>query len=104
MSPRRPGEEPVALALSIALRALRQRARLTQEAVAYAGGVYPAYYGSIERGQSNPTIVVVFELARGLGVSAEELVATTATFLPVAERRLAARRASGAETTGAEPQ
>ncbi len=60
-------------ALGQAIRELRDRRGLTQEAVAHEAGVTASTYGLIERGQSNPTWATVDDIASALGVSIVEL-------------------------------
>lgn len=60
-------------ALGQAIRELREKRRLTQEAVAHEAGVTASTYGLIERGQSNPTWATVDDIASALGVSIVEL-------------------------------
>lgn len=60
-------------ALGRAIRELREKRGLTQEAVAHEAGVTASTYGLIERGQSNPTWATVEDIASALGVSVVEL-------------------------------
>ena len=60
-------------ALGRAIRELREKRGLTQEAVAHEAGVTASTYGLIERGQSNPTWATVEDIASALGVSVGEL-------------------------------
>lgn len=57
-----------------ALKALRVRAKLTQEALAEASGSQANYISMLESGKRQPSISKMFELARGLGVAPTELV------------------------------
>lgn len=56
-------------ALGKAIRQLREKKGVTQEAVAHEAGVTAATYGLIERGQSNPTWATLSDIADALGVS-----------------------------------
>jgi transcriptional regulator with XRE-family HTH domain len=60
-------------ALGQAIRQVREKRDLTQEAVAHQAGVTASTYGLIERGQSNPTWATVQDIASALGVSVVEL-------------------------------
>lgn len=60
-------------ALGQAIRQVREKRDLTQEAVAHQAGVTASTYGLIERGQSNPTWATVEDIASALGVSVVEL-------------------------------
>jgi transcriptional regulator with XRE-family HTH domain len=55
--------------LGKAIRQLREKRGLTQEAVAHEAGVTASTYGLIERGQSNPTWATVRDITAALGVS-----------------------------------
>jgi transcriptional regulator with XRE-family HTH domain len=55
------------------LRDLRQRADLSQEAVAHAAGLTVSAYARIERGEANPTWTTVTQIARALDVSLAEI-------------------------------
>ena len=56
------------------VRRIRQKKGLTQEQFAELSGFSQQYLSDLERGQRNPTVVTVFELATALGVSHIELV------------------------------
>ena len=53
---------------------LRQAAGLTQEELAERSGFSQQYISKLERGRRNPTIVTLYELAEGLGVTPADLV------------------------------
>ena len=59
--------------LGRAIRQLREKRGLTQEAVAHEAGVTASTYGLIERGHSNPTWATARDIAGALGVSIGEL-------------------------------
>ncbi len=56
------------------LRRLRQSQGLTQERLAERAGVSPDSVRRIETGRTNPSLVFLSDLARGLGVTVAELV------------------------------
>jgi transcriptional regulator with XRE-family HTH domain len=56
------------------LRLARQAAGVSQEALADAAEVDRTYVSGIERGQRNPTIVVLAKLAAALGTTASALL------------------------------
>lgn len=59
------------------LRDLRhERGWTSQEAFAHHTGLDRTYISGIERGRRNPTLDVIIKLARGLGVTPSELLAT----------------------------
>jgi transcriptional regulator with XRE-family HTH domain len=53
---------------------LRKQKRFTQEKFAEMSGFTQQYISDLERGQRNPTVVTLFELAGTLGVSHVDLV------------------------------
>lgn len=57
-----------------AVRELRLRKQLSQEALADAAGLHRTYVGSIERGERNPSLVNIVRLADALGASPAELM------------------------------
>lgn len=60
-------------ALGAAIRELRGRKNLTQEALAQQGGITVAHLSAIERGHANPTWGTVAGLVDALGISMGKL-------------------------------
>jgi transcriptional regulator with XRE-family HTH domain len=60
-------------ALGKAIRQLREKKGLTQEAVAHDAGITTATLGVIERGLSNPTWATLKGVAAALGIAIGEL-------------------------------
>jgi len=56
------------------VRRLRKSAGLSQEELAAEVGVDMRYLGGIERGQENPSLAVIGNIAKALGVSASSLL------------------------------
>ena len=56
---------------------LRREKGFTQERLAELSGLSQQYLSGLERGQRNPTIVTLYEIACALQVSHVELVAPT---------------------------
>jgi transcriptional regulator with XRE-family HTH domain len=54
--------------VGINVRRLRKVRKLSQEVLAAEAGIDMRYLGGIERGQENPTIAVVGNIAKALGV------------------------------------
>jgi transcriptional regulator with XRE-family HTH domain len=67
-----PSDQPQP-ALGKAIRELREKRGLTQEAVAHDAGVTTATLGVIERGLSNPTWATLRRIASALDASMVEL-------------------------------
>lgn len=55
---------------------LRKEKGFTQEELETRSGFSQQYLSGLERGQRNPTIITLYELAQALGVSHIELVRT----------------------------
>ena len=57
------------------IRGARKARKLSQETLAYESGVNRSYLSHIERGLQQPTVEILFKLARALNVSAADLLA-----------------------------
>jgi len=69
-------ERPHLLAdLGDTIRETRLDRRLSQEELGLRTGVHRNYIGGIERGERNPTVTKISELAAGLDVRPSELLA-----------------------------
>ena len=53
----------------------RLKAGLSQEALAHETGIERSYISRLERGLSQPTLLALLKLAKGLGCEASELLA-----------------------------
>lgn len=51
------------------IRALRREHGLSQEALANAAEITPAYLGQVERGQKNPTVLTIERICDALNIS-----------------------------------
>lgn len=56
------------------IKKLRIDKELTQEQLAERAGITPNYVGEIERGKKIPSVIVVFDIAKGLDMAASDLV------------------------------
>jgi len=56
------------------LRKFRKTTGLSQEKFAAKAGYDRGYYGNLERGQHNPTLLTIVRLAKALGVKPYQLV------------------------------
>jgi transcriptional regulator with XRE-family HTH domain len=59
-------KNPDLVALGQTVRRLRREADLTQEELAARAGISANYVGEIERGECNPSVLVLIALAEGL--------------------------------------
>jgi transcriptional regulator with XRE-family HTH domain len=66
-------KDPELVAFGQRLVELRNAAGMTQEGLAHAAGLHWTYIGQIERGERNLSYKNVLKLARGLGISMQEL-------------------------------
>lgn len=64
-------------AFSEVLREARAAAGITQEQLAFAADVDRTFIGMLENGKRQPTISVLFALAKGVGLEPETLVRRT---------------------------
>jgi XRE family transcriptional regulator, regulator of sulfur utilization len=55
------------------IRFLRKEKNLSQERLGELSDIHTNYIGAIERGEKNVTVESLFKVARGLGVSMDEL-------------------------------
>jgi transcriptional regulator with XRE-family HTH domain len=65
---------PEVLRFAANLRTVRKRAGLSQLDLAYTCGVHPSVIARIETGNREPRLTTITRLARGLDVSAAELM------------------------------
>lgn len=63
-------------AFGLALRTFRQRAGLSQDALADIAGLHRTYVGSVERGERNVSLLNIHVLAGALKTTASELMTT----------------------------
>lgn len=66
-----------AQAFGYVVREMRLETGLSQEALAYESKVERSYFGRIERGESQPTLHVIFKVAQALGIDSGALVSET---------------------------
>ena len=64
------------------IREFRVKKKLSQEALALASEIHPAYLGRLERGEKCPTIDTLYKIALGLKVPLSELLDITAEIQP----------------------
>lgn len=58
---------------AIRVRSLREKKGLSQEKLAEKCGLHRTYIGMVERMERNPSLVCLYKIAEGLGISIKEL-------------------------------
>lgn len=76
---RRPRDPELAAAFGRRLRALREAAGYSQEALAERAAVHRTYVGHVERGETTPTLYSIVRFAEALDEDAGALVAGLTT-------------------------
>ncbi|AHF90700.1 DNA-binding protein [Opitutaceae bacterium TAV5] len=76
-----------AQAFATTLRTLRTERDLTQEQLAERSGVHLNSVGLLERAAREPSLYIVFQLAKGLGMTPAELVRAVTARNPRIETR-----------------
>lgn len=71
-----PGDRDRLRELGANIRERRTSRDLTLEDLAASAGVSVTYLGQTERGQRNPSVLVVWRIANALGVSLDQLTST----------------------------
>lgn len=60
----------------------RVRQKTSQESLAFAAGLHPAYLGSVERGEKCPSVETICKIAAGLKIPVSELLNLDADTAP----------------------
>ena len=61
------------IAFGLAVRRFRGKSGLSQEGLAERTGIHRTYIGGIERGERNPTLLMIHRLATALDIKPAEL-------------------------------
>ncbi len=75
-----PGPSQLLIDLGQTIRDVRSERQISQDELGLRTGIHRNYIGGIERGERNPSVTVVAQLAEELGI-------TTAELFAAAERR-----------------
>ena len=67
-------KNPLLVALGTAIREVRTRSGVSQEALAHSAEVDRSYLGGIERGEVNLALINIVKIANGLGISVAALM------------------------------
>jgi transcriptional regulator with XRE-family HTH domain len=68
------GRRPEAARFGEIVRRHRENRKLTQEELAEMAGISATYVGFIERGDSVPTLTIILQIAKALGIRPAELL------------------------------
>jgi transcriptional regulator with XRE-family HTH domain len=61
--------------LGARVRELRRERGISQEALAFDAGIHVNHLSSLERGEANPSFLVLLSIAKVLGVAVADLIA-----------------------------
>ena len=64
------------------IQKFRTQRKLSQEALALASEIHPAYLGRVERGERCPTVDTLFKISQGLKVPLSDLLNISADIKP----------------------
>lgn len=56
--------------------------KMSQETLAFASGLHPAYLGSVERGEKCPSVETIYKISIGLKVPLSELLDLNSEIVP----------------------
>ena len=56
------------------LQEIRRRSRLSQEDLGFESGYHRTYISQLERGQKNPSLKTLFQVAKALGVKPSQII------------------------------
>jgi transcriptional regulator with XRE-family HTH domain len=68
-------KNPVLVSFGNLLRSIREEVGLSQENLALKAGLHRNYIGILERGEQNPSLLVMLKISKALGVTLAELLA-----------------------------
>lgn len=74
--------EKIAYTIGLRIRDFRNEKKLSQEALALASGLHPAYLGRVERGEKCPSIETLYKISKGLNISLSILLDLSAEIKP----------------------
>lgn len=66
-------DDPALIALGAGIRRIREAKKLSQDSLAHMADIDRSYMSSIERGQQNPGVMLVRDVARALDMSIAQL-------------------------------
>jgi len=72
-----PSDTQVKKQIGQSIRAIREHAGITQELAAERSDLHPIYYGNVERGRNNISVISLAKIARALNCSVRDILAGT---------------------------
>jgi len=85
-------DAPTAIAFGDAVRQRRLAAGIAQETLALVSGTDRSFVGKVERGENQPSLVLILRLAKALGCSGSDLVADAEATLALQETERPSKR------------
>jgi len=85
---RSPKEKSVEKSFGQVLRQLREEHGLSQEELGLESGYHRTYISLLERGQKNPSLQTIFQLAKALNVEPSEIVERVQTIIDTRSKRI----------------
>ena len=74
--------EDISVMIGKRIQKFRTQRKLSQEALALASDMHPAYLGRVERGERCPTVDTLFKISQGLKIPLSELLDLSADIKP----------------------
>lgn len=74
--------EKITILIGERIRKYRIQQKLSQEALAFASEIHPAYLGRLERGEKCPTIDTLYKISKGLKIPLSQLLDITEEIKP----------------------
>jgi transcriptional regulator with XRE-family HTH domain len=68
-------KNPILASFGNLLRAIREEVGLSQENLALKAGLHRNYIGILERGEQNPSLLVMMKISKALGINLSDLLA-----------------------------
>lgn len=72
-----PSDTQIKKQIGQSIRAIREKAGITQELAAERADLHPIYYGNVERGRNNISVISLARIARALKCSVRDIVSGT---------------------------
>lgn len=80
--------EKVSYLIGIRIHDFRAARKMSQEALALASELHPAYLGRVERGEKCPTVDTLYKISQGLKIPLSELLDISSEIKPTSTEAL----------------